>query len=506
MATVPLLQAIAEAFRDGTQASNNFVGGLTEIAKRFKTTQRTGVEFTRNLIYQFGGFRVVTGVVTSMQMLSKSIQAVKGVVGVAVPVFEYLNNTLGITEKLSAVAGAVGSVVNLEQMQAKGQRVGDFLAPAVEKLDEINEGINDLWEKSGINDVFRNLARLDLKGAFKSLSKGGVVTTMLRLLTIIYGVIGKILLKSVKGIFILITKTFAIFLPYMVYVLGIIIAAMVIVRLLYESAGVIFDTIAGVWEVLWPTLSTFFGHVGEFLGVFFSAIGGIFGFIFGDTSLEEMLFGIFDLIPAMLDFVISGALTLLIGGIGLLVSLVISFVASISKRVIGYFQDNFLQALLVTLVAIPLLVWGGAFYVAGVALLIYFGRWITNRFTSYFSGGFWNAVGDWFNGAVGDLIDAIGDWWDGIEFMANGGIAKGGMAVVGERGPELVNLPRGARVHSNAQSRRMVATAQGGTIIHNNITINARDTSDGELRRIAERIGNMVNNKINRTTSSRTMR
>ena len=34
--------------------------------------------------------------------------------------------------------------------------------------------------------------------------------------------------------------------------------------------------------------------------------------------------------------------------------------------------------------------------------------------------------------------------------FANGGMSRGGLAVVGERGPELVNLPSGARVHPNA--------------------------------------------------------
>ena len=90
-----------------------------------------------------------------------------------------------------------------------------------------------------------------------------------------------------------------------------------------------------------------------------------------------------------------------------------------------------------------------------------------------------------------------------LPFMAEGGVAKGGMTVVGEKGPELVNLPKGARVHSNRDSKKMVAPSSGGNTI--NITINARDTSDAELRRIADKIGNMVNNKINRRTSSRTL-
>ena len=74
------------------------------------------------------------------------------------------------------------------------------------------------------------------------------------------------------------------------------------------------------------------------------------------------------------------------------------------------------------------------------------------------------------------------------------------MAVVGERGPELVNLPRGSRVHSSTQSRKMTSSSNVF-----NITINARDTSDAELRRIADKIGNMVNNKVNRRTGSGTL-
>ena len=74
------------------------------------------------------------------------------------------------------------------------------------------------------------------------------------------------------------------------------------------------------------------------------------------------------------------------------------------------------------------------------------------------------------------------------------------LAVVGERGPELVNLPKGARVHSNRDSKKMV----GGTVVNNNVsvTINAKDTSDAELRRIANQVGSMITNKLNRTTSS----
>ena len=98
----------------------------------------------------------------------------------------------------------------------------------------------------------------------------------------------------------------------------------------------------------------------------------------------------------------------------------------------------------------------------------------------------------------------FGKWFiNKFDILANGGTVSSPLQIVGERGPEIASLPRGSRVFSNTQSKKMVSNA--GTQINNYITINARDTSDGEMRRIAGKISTMVNNKINRTTSSRTM-
>ena len=47
---------------------------------------------------------------------------------------------------------------------------------------------------------------------------------------------------------------------------------------------------------------------------------------------------------------------------------------------------------------------------------------------------------------------------------ATGGITSGGMTLVGEAGPELVNLPRGSHVYNNKDSKQM---ASGGDIIIN---------------------------------------
>ena len=78
------------------------------------------------------------------------------------------------------------------------------------------------------------------------------------------------------------------------------------------------------------------------------------------------------------------------------------------------------------------------------------------------------------------------------------------MTLVGEEGPELVSLPRGSRVQTASQTRNTLSKSQQN-INNINITINAKDTSRAEMRRIAEEIGRMVNSKINRNTSSRTL-
>ena len=83
------------------------------------------------------------------------------------------------------------------------------------------------------------------------------------------------------------------------------------------------------------------------------------------------------------------------------------------------------------------------------------------------------------------------------KMFASGGTSAGGMAIVGERGPELVNLPPGARVHSNASSRNM----GGGGAIH--VHVNGRvGASDAEIRDIAQKVAREIKLQMNRTGSA----
>ena len=86
---------------------------------------------------------------------------------------------------------------------------------------------------------------------------------------------------------------------------------------------------------------------------------------------------------------------------------------------------------------------------------------------------------------------------------ADGGVVNSPLQVVGEKGPELINLPAGTRVHSNADSNKMLA-GNGGTT---NITVNVQGrigASDTEVRDMATKVSKIINREISRSTSSAT--
>ena len=104
-----------------------------------------------------------------------------------------------------------------------------------------------------------------------------------------------------------------------------------------------------------------------------------------------------------------------------------------------------------------------------------------------------NFIGGGIKGLAGGFASII---TPSMSLRASGGVA-GGMTLVGERGPELVNLPYGSRVHSNANSRRM----SGNTI---NVHVNGRvGASDSEIRDIAQKVAREINIQMNRTGTVR---
>lgn len=81
------------------------------------------------------------------------------------------------------------------------------------------------------------------------------------------------------------------------------------------------------------------------------------------------------------------------------------------------------------------------------------------------------------------------------EHFAAGGVSRGGMAMVGEQGPELVNLPRGARVFNHGDTKKMLG---GGP----NITVNYH-APQGQTRAAAMDAAATIGGGINRQLGRR---
>jgi len=110
-------------------------------------------------------------------------------------------------------------------------------------------------------------------------------------------------------------------------------------------------------------------------------------------------------------------------------------------------------------------------------------------------------MGGWVLALAGAIVLGLSMLLEHLSFFAGGGTTTGGLSVVGEKGPELVKLPVGSRVHSNVDSRKMLA---GGNTT-NNITVQVTGrvgASDSEIKDIADKLSRELNNRMNRTGSA----
>lgn len=78
------------------------------------------------------------------------------------------------------------------------------------------------------------------------------------------------------------------------------------------------------------------------------------------------------------------------------------------------------------------------------------------------------AINSLFNGLAGSgggFLSKVAGWL-GFGKNANGTSNwRGGLSMVGERGPELVNMPAGSKVYTNSQTRSMLSSANGNARI-----------------------------------------
>ena len=202
---------------------------------------------------------------------------------------------------------------------------------------------------------------------------------------------------------------------------------------------------------------------------------GVSDIIYGiqHNELETVLLGAVQIVGGLLVAAGSAILTILTVVIGGLLGLILG-------GIVDWFADserNWKTGLSSVLTAIGWL----ALIAAGLS-------WLGFKLT--FLGA---AITMWPALIAGAIALALASY---IGKAATGGM-RSGLTVVGERGPELVNLPKGSRVYSNQESKNM----SGGNTI--NVHVNGRvGASDAEIRDIADKVGREINLRMNRTTST----
>ena len=133
--------------------------------------------------------------------------------------------------------------------------------------------------------------------------------------------------------------------------------------------------------------------------------------------------------------------------------------------------------------ALPVLI--GVLLIAGITALLY-------KIVKDFK------IGNAFKAAKEGVKNFLGGAKDKVmgAFADGGTVSQSGLQLVGEKGPELVKLPAGSRVHTNGASKKMMGHTINNTF---NITVHGGLPN---VPKLAEQLGKEIGNKITRRISS----
>tara|TARA_R110002167_G_scaffold123780_1_gene302867 strand:- start:869 stop:2359 length:1491 start_codon:yes stop_codon:yes gene_type:complete len=248
------------------------------------------------------------------------------------------------------------------------------------------------------------------------------------------------------------------------------------------------------FDSLKPVLTKVF----EDLGGFFSFMIDMFVYSFGLISLGiselvegfrngnflQVLWGLFNILSGVLGLVVATLVTVIGGVLVFIGSLIVRLTESLLKG--GEEALNTLAGILLVIgtVVLYLVLIGSALATWPVILAAAIGVAVAAAIKKIGT--------DKITGAYNSAKDKVG------QYLHTGGVVNSNMQLVGERGAELVSLPRGSRVHSNADSKRMGGS--GGNTIH--VHVNGRvGASDAEIRDIANKVAREINLRMSRTGS-----
>lgn len=284
------------------------------------------------------------------------------------------------------------------------------------------------------------------------------------------------------------------------------------------------------------TAMIFKDFIMEGVGRITGGLGKMFSFIFGGGTLEDFIDGAFQLAVGIAQTLLGLALAAITLSVGFIIEFGKIAFAFVKKKFFEFITNSekltkFVIGIVATIGIIMALIAGAPILVAVLigAVIYKFGMKVLEPLTKavgfikdvvgYFVAGFFRVMQAFVNTIIAGLNkipgveiekktfgeDAMDYYNKNVVGNRMGGVSDGRMSVVGEGGRELVFLPKGSRVVSNAETEKMMGNKQ--PITNNfNITINAKDSSQTEMRRIADMIGRDISAKINRTTSSSTFR
>jgi len=261
---------------------------------------------------------------------------------------------------------------------------------------------------------------------------------------------------------------------------------LILAVLIWKALG---PQIIEAFKVVWELLKWVGGFIWSSISMVWDGLKSIYkGFTKGG-SLMDIVDGMILILGGLLG-VLLGLLLGVLGTIWILIGIVVAeTVVRVGKWIDGIKGDwkNHAKQLLKVIGVVVLLIMGWPAMLAAVAGVLIIAA--VNELNKIFK------PLDKFSDYVGKNKPS----WMGDKF-ASGGVSTGGMALVGEEGPEIVNLPMGARVHSNSESKKMV----GGSVV-NNISINVKGhmgSSDADIKKLAQKLGNLVSKEITRKVSS----
>jgi phage-related protein len=222
-----------------------------------------------------------------------------------------------------------------------------------------------------------------------------------------------------------------------------------------------------LWEVISPIVMAIIGVVMASLVPIFQIAFAILvqvikGFILALEGLIQFFRGFIQIVRGIFQ-----------GDFGMILEGVKAMFTGFAKMLISIFQMFFMGPLKGVVDGIKNVFTGIDFFRIGMDWI----KSLTNGIKSKI-GGAGKAIRDGLSGMIPEgLKGKIPGFANGVTNF------EGGLAVVGERGPELVNLPKGSDVFTNSETKDMMRGS--GSNITNNFTVNNLADAEYLSRRLA---------------------